>query len=370
MSETAKRHLRVSPLIFKYVMREFMVPLVCALAAFAFLFLVNNVFDDLPDFMSKDVPMRAVMAYFLSLQPHNLLNVIPISVLLAASFMTVMMGRNNELCAMRAAGMSLFTCALPVWLLALAACVCAVCIGEFWGPAGLQNAARIRREWLDSKKKAAETVAFCNIKENRDWYCRDLDLSDVLHHVVVRQYNEEGETLWILMAETATFRDDGVCVFKNGSRQEVGGGEARLLTSPVTFETFEFACQEKLRDIAEQGRLQEGVTTREALSILRSDVAPSPQMARHLRTQVWNNITFPLASLVGAFFGVALTIANQRSEIMKGFAGAIGILVMFYLVGQVFMVLGKNGWLPPFVAGGLPSLVFTGAGFAVMWRKQ
>ncbi|MBR5026427.1 MAG: LptF/LptG family permease [Victivallales bacterium] len=369
MSEAGKKRLRVSPLIFKYVLREFLIPLVCALAAFAFLFLVNNVFDDLPDFMSKDVPMRVVFAYFLSLQPHNLLNVIPISVLLAASFMTVMMGRNNELCAMRAAGMSLLTCALPVWIVALVACFCAICIGEFWGPAGLQNASRIRREWLDSKKKAAETVAFCNVKENRDWYCRDLDLADVMHDVVVRQYDEQGETQWVLMAETATFRDDGVCVFKNGSRQELGG-EAKMLTSPVTFETYEFACQEQLRDIAGQGRMQEGVTTREALSILRSDVAPSPQMARLLRTSVWNNITFPLASLVGAFFGVALTIANQRSEIMKGFAGAIGILVMFYLVGQVFMVLGKNGWLPPFVAGGLPSLVFTGAGFAVMWRKQ
>ena len=159
MSEAAKKHLRVSPLIFKYVLREFMIPLVCALAAFAFLFLVNNVFDDLPDFMSKNVPIRVVMAYFLSLQPHNLLNVIPISVLLAASFMTVMMGRNNELCAMRAAGMSLLTCALPVWLVACVACVCAICIGEFWGPAGLHNASRIRREWLDNKKKDVETVA-------------------------------------------------------------------------------------------------------------------------------------------------------------------------------------------------------------------
>ena len=369
MSEAAKKHLRVSPLIFKYILREFMIPLVCALAAFAFLFLVNNVFDDLPDFMSKNVPIRVVMAYFLSLQPHNLLNVIPISVLLAASFMTVMMGRNNELCAMRAAGMSLLTCALPVWLVACVACVCAICIGEFWGPAGLRNASRIRREWLDNKKKDVETVAFCNVKENRDWYCRDLDLADVMHDVVVRQYNEQGETQWVLMAETAEFRDDGVCVFKNGSRQELGIG-AKMLTSPVTFDTYEFSCQEHLRDIAGQGRMQDGVTTREAISILRSDVAPSPQMARLLRTAVWNNITFPLASLVGALFGVALTIANQRSEIMKGFAGAIGILVMFYLVGQVFMVLGKNGWLPPFIAGGLPSLVFTCAGLALMWRKQ
>ena len=62
MSEAAKKHLRVSPLIFKYVLREFMIPLACALAAFAFLFLVNNVFDDLPDFMSKNPTFPASSA--------------------------------------------------------------------------------------------------------------------------------------------------------------------------------------------------------------------------------------------------------------------------------------------------------------------
>ncbi|MCR4575988.1 MAG: LptF/LptG family permease [Lentisphaeria bacterium] len=370
MSTEIPKHLHVSPLIFKYVLREFTIPLICALAAFAFLFLVNNVFDDLPDFMSKNVPMRVVLGYFLSLQPHNLLNVIPISVLLAASFMTVMLGRSNELCAMRAAGMSLFTCALPVWILALVASICTICIGEFWGPAGLQNAARIRREWLDSKKQAVESLAFRNLQENRDWYCQDLDLADVMHHVIVRQYNEEGETQWMLIAETAKFRDDGICVFKNGSRQKVGAGGENLLMPPEIFETYELNCKERLKDIAEQGHLQDSVTTREALSILRSEITPSPQVARHLRTAVWNNLTFPLASLVGALFGVALTIANQRSEIMKGFAGAIGVLVLFYIVAQVFMVFGKNGWLPPFIAGGFPALVFTFIGFAVMWRKQ
>jgi lipopolysaccharide export LptBFGC system permease protein LptF len=34
------------------------------------------------------------------------------------------------------------------------------------------------------------------------------------------------------------------------------------------------------------------------------------------------------------------------------------------------MVMGKNGWLPAFVAGALPSLTFTAAGIVTMWRKQ
>ena len=93
-------------------------------------------------------------------------------------------------------------------------------------------------------------------------------------------------------------------------------------------------------------------------------------MAQRLRTILWYNLTFPLASLVAAMFGFSMTIANQRSGIMRGFACAVGMLVLFYIVGQVFFVIGKNGWLPPFVAGALPALAFMAGGVANVWRKQ
>ena len=65
-----------------------------------------------------------------------------------------------------------------------------------------------------------------------------------------------------------------------------------------------------------------------------------------------------------------MTITGQRSEAMRGFAGAVGLLVLYYIVGQVLFVAGKNGWLPPFVAGALPNLLFTTAGAFLVWRRQ
>ncbi len=361
---------RPSRIIFKHVFREFTIPFVCALAAFAFLFLVNDVFDDLPDFMSKDVPFRAIAAYFLSLQPNNLVNVIPISVLLAASFMTVMLGRNNELCAMRAAGMSLMTCAIPVWIWAVIAALCVVGIGEAWGAAGLNNAENIRKKYLEKKKSKPNAIAFSNKDAKRDWYCSEINEAGQLRNIVVRQFDDSGRTEWLLTATTATFKD-GTCTFKDGSIQRHLQSVDESIAIPATpFKEYKLECRETPEDLMQQGRLDEAISTRDAWRMLTAEIKPSRQVERHLKTIVWHNLTFPLASLVGALFGVALTIANQRSEIMKGFAGAIGILVLFYLVGQVSLVLGKNGWLPPFVAGGLPSLLFTTSGMVLMWRKQ
>ena len=55
---------------------------------------------------------------------------------------------------------------------------------------------------------------------------------------------------------------------------------------------------------------------------------------------------------------------------VRGFAAAVAMLVLFYLIGQFTMVMGKNGWLPPFLAGAGTNLAFTAAGIVAMWKKQ
>ena len=80
----APAHRRLSPSILRYFAASFATPLACALIAFAVLFLVNDVFDDLGDFMGKNVPATVTMTYFLACQPQNFVHVAPISTLLAA----------------------------------------------------------------------------------------------------------------------------------------------------------------------------------------------------------------------------------------------------------------------------------------------
>ena len=151
MAKDATISRRISPCVLAYIARNFAMPYVGAIIGFMALFmLVDSINGDMRDFLEENtkikrelvaepatqltdkadkavsekdragrrelIPWSVILTYLLAKQPQNLTYVIPFASLLAASFMTMMLGKNSELTAMRAAGMSLFTCCLPVWV--------------------------------------------------------------------------------------------------------------------------------------------------------------------------------------------------------------------------------------------------------------
>ena len=109
---------------------------------------------------------------------------------------------------------------------------------------------------------------------------------------------------------------------------------------------------------------------RELYRALQGKVGISGQAAKQVRCFLWHRLTFPLGSLIAALFGVALTIANDRMGLMRGFASAVFLLVCFYLVGQLGLNFGIHGWLSPFIGGALSNLCFLAAALCTIWRRQ
>ena len=368
MRQMASEKRHISKILFWHVSREFLIPFACSVLAFAFLFMVNNIFDDLKAFSAHKAPMDAFVMYIIALQPHNLLNVVPVSVLLATSFMTVMLGRNNELCAMRTAGLSLAVCAIPVWIYSAVACLLVAAISESWGERCLEYASEIKVKYGIQSHRQLAPIAFSNALIHRDWALLPNRGTDVFSDVVIRQYDDDGNTVSILAAKSASGNEKGIWTFENGVQQAFDKRGVTVSSEP--FKRLELTLTETPRDLREVISPMQTITFMQAYRLLHRPTPPTEKMAHRLRTILWYNLTFPLASLVAAMFGFSMTIANQRSGIMRGFACAVGMLVLFYIVGQVFFVIGKNGWLPPFVAGAMPSLAFMAGGVANVWRKQ
>ncbi len=356
---------RQSIILTKYMFKGFLLPFACALLGFAALFLLNNFFDDISDFMNAQVPIGTTIRYFLLKQPANLTNVIPISALLAASFMTLMMGRHNELTALRAAGLSLGACMIPVWCLAVVASLTVFAINESWGPACAKQAEQIDRLMIHTKRKEGQ-VSFHHPVENRDWSFSKLAPDGTGENLILRQAPRNGQKGWLLTAKNTRFQD-GEWILNNGFLQEEGENGKIIHT---TFEERRLTISETPADILAHSKNWELATIRELLVLLKSDILSDANSRATLRTLIWHRLFFPLAAIIAALFGVSLTIATDRSGLMKGFASAVFLLVFYYLVAQFFLVLGKNGYLPPFLAGAFPALAFLAAAITVVWRKQ
>jgi len=355
-----------------HIFKEFILPFACALLAFSLLFLLNDVFDDVSDFSGKGVPGKVIFVYFLCKLPLNLVHVIPISVLLATSFMTIMLGKNNELYAMRSAGLSLAVCAVPVWLTAFLCSLVIWGISEKAGPLCQKAVLDIQKQWLEnSTEKASSPLVFQYPAEGRAWFFNRFNPQGKSQGVVVRQSNSEGLTTWVLSCQQAEFRQKR-WVFQQGEMFHFTLDENQKPQRglPEKFDLREEHFIESPFQIHEQSKPLENLNLGEIRRMLRSGLLNSLRTENRLRAMFWHRLTFPLASLVGALFGFALSLSNGRSGCMKGFATAVGMLVLFFILGQLFLVLGKNDWVPPFVAGAFFPLAFFFAGMILVYRRQ
>jgi len=378
VSESPSRRRRGSPLLFGHVLREFMVPLVCCLLGFTALFLFNSVFDDIPDFLRRPAtaaggPSWEVPLYFVLTQPANLLNVLPMSVLLAGSFLISLMGKHHELVAVRAAGISLTRMALPIWLVASALCGVSFVIGEWVVPDCTARAQDIRERWTSSRTRLRRQarLVYHSRETRRDWFFETFDAEAVHAGVFVKQFTLDDSIDWELRAARARYAD-GIWVFEDC---EV------VPFDPTTQLPLEDQAQrqavwprpdltETPDRIVHQVRPVEGLSVRQIRATLRANPDLPPQVRASLRSTIGFRLSFSLACLVGALYGVGLSVTRERGSAMRGFAYAVGLMVAYTMVAQLGLVLARKGLGPPWLGSVVPTLAFLAAGVVIMHRRR
>ena len=236
----------------------------------------------------------------------------------------------------------------------------------------------MQNQWLEDKPvNQQRQLLFHNYAGRRSWFFQDFQPLGRSAAVVLRQYHPDGRTAWVLTAEQAVWQQgqdgaDGIWEFQHGQvyNYEYSGQGIPKRELTESFASWKKTLPETPSDIGEQSKNLEMLTMGEIRSILASGSLNSEKNRNLLSVLFWHRLSFPLASLIGALFGFALTMAEGRAGVMRGFASAVGLLVLFYVVGQFTLVLGKNGYLPPFVAGALPELLFLGAGIFMVYKRQ
>ncbi|MCK5802801.1 MAG: LptF/LptG family permease [Lentisphaeria bacterium] len=367
---------RVSSILFWYISREFLLPLGCCLIAFAALFLVRDVFDVLGDFLEAKEQGRAVLGDFLryfALQlPVNLPNVLPMSVLLAASFMVGMLTRHHELTALRAGGLSLLTCGLPIWLSSLALSGVVLLLSECFAPGCEDKAQQMLRTWTESEEHRAEhtQLAFSNPDAHRDWFFESFHREGRQSGVLVKQFRPDNTTEWELRAAWA-IHANGSWAFHNGLLSRFDP-EGRL---PIgEDEVFEIRRMPDLDEtplrILNQLRPVDELSVARMLRVMEMNPSMPPRARSTLVATIWFRLTFPLSCLIGALLGVGMTIRHERTGVLGGFALAVGLMVVYYVASHVFLMLGRNGYVPCPVGGALPTLLFLVYSAWGMYRKR
>ena len=368
--ETSKgRRFGYLSVLDKYMFREFMIPFSVLCFTFILLFLIGDLFNDLPDFLGykgSDGFSKAVR-YFTLKMPGNIRFVFPISVLLSCMYTIANMGRTREITAMRASGISTIRCGGAIFV--VAGIVTAV---NFWFNETVvpkcSMEANILLETLENPnydRTMYNMLQYRSADKQRDWLLQNLNENGEWEKIILKKFSTKtsgGKNIrkleWELLADKAAYdRDKQVWVFTN-----VRETKYIPFAGPARFSKQKEFTKESIPET--EDHIQNAVKPPDELSSadLIGILSNNKHMAKTLRniyeTLLYYRLSFPWVCFLCVCLGLPLAVKNERAGIFLSIVTAVAAIVIFQMMTEVFLVLGKQGYLPPIVGGVGPTFAF------------
>ena len=365
------------PVLDGYILRSFMIPFGILLFAFTLLFIIMDMYNEIGDFLDNKAPLSVSVRFFALKIPGNIRFILPITVLLACMYALANLGRNRELTAIRASGISLMRCGVPIFAVGFCVMLVNFYFNEKLVPETTRQAEIVQRT-VNNPKYVEETNArlqFHSGDRLRSWYFGQFDDDDFQEKVKLKifEINPESNKKRILVrtieAEKTRFVPGTGWEFYNAEIHEYSedglpGDAITPDSNPLIFSEEEIP--DKPSVIVKSVIEPDALSSLEIISILRDNPNMAVNLRRIYKSILYNRLAFPWACFLCAFFALPLATKNERSGIFTAIALAVGIAVLYQVINEIFMVAGKNGYIPPILAGLSPTFIFGAYGIYLL----
>lgn len=350
----------------RYIFREFMIPFSVLCFTFIILFVIGDLFDDLPDFLEHKASFALSVQYFSMKIPGNIRFILPISVLLSCMYTVANMGRTREITAMRASGISTLRCGGAIF--AVAAVVTAV---NFWFNETVVPKCTMEAELIHHSldkpnydRTMYNMLQYRSSDKSRDWLLQSLNEDGEWENIILKNYKVErvgGKSHrnleWELMAEKAVYDPNRGWTFYN-VRQTKYVPFASPTKNFVKITYGKSVIPETEIQIQNAIKPPEDLASADLLGILRNN----PHMAKSLKnmyaTLLYYRLSFPFVCFLCVCLGLPLAVKNERSGIFLSIIAAVGTIVIFQVLTEICLILGQQGFVPPIIGGAGPTFAF------------
>jgi len=365
------------PILDLYVLKEFLIPLSALILAFSILFLIGDMFNDLGEFFEYKAPASVAFQYFMLKMPGNIRFILPISVLLACMYTMANFGRNREVTAMRASGISLLRCGGSIYF-----CAFIITLVIFWFNEALVPYTERESDIVYhrmSKPGYAQDMLMLQYRSSdklRDWLFRSFDADGVQKEVILKRYvkADDGKKhiIWDIHADEARYIPNvgwefhGVTKTPYSSTLHIAGGTESIPVMRMSSEEM----PETPELIMNAVKPPEDLPSIAIIEILCSNKDMAPSLKHTYKTVLYFRLAFPWACFLGVFLGLPLAAKNERGGIFLSIAIAVGVVVVYQMLTQIFLVLGKQGVVPPIIGGLAPTVSFMVFGWFFVIKRS
>ncbi len=354
-------------ILWKYLIKSFLQVFYLALGGFVVIYLVIDLFEKIDNLIEAHVTASGILVYFLSRIPIIVMEGIPMAILIAAIISVGLLGKNNELVALKASGVNLLRCILPILTVALLLSSVDFMFNQTLVPYCIKKANTI---WQKKSKKGGQSAA---VAQGRIW-CRSENVilnadyfdkrNNLLKKVTLFVFDPEFNLVRRLDAREALWSgEDWIFVKgldqwkKSDNTWVVTPFKARILpleVNPVSFATVE--------------RLPDEMTFLELYDYVKR-LQKEGYDTTYYNLKLHTKVSFPVTGIVLALLGISIAfLLGQHSSIPLGVALATALAFVYLVIFQFSISLGESGVLPSIIAAWLGNVMFCMVGFFLLLR--
>ena len=363
-------------ILFRYVFREFCVPLAYCLTGFLSVYVLFELFGVFNRMMEAKPGWGKIIIYFAGYLSPYIEWLVPACLMLAALYTMWSFCRHSELIAMRASGVGFFAIVRPMLVVALLMAVFVGWVNEAFVPRYAQwakqfRAARFKQADMDLE----DNIVYHNVKASRIWNVGAVmnETATALEDVSISEDWPTGGRKRTIKAPRAEYLDGEWWLMRPVSFHfDIRGNEIPSPTPELermAFRRFpEFG--EVPRDFILQNRSSEYYSTADRRRFLATHPNMTAKFRREMEYDLWAQIASPLACIVITLFAIPAGVATGRQSVFKGILGALGMFFAFYALTIGCLVLARLGYLPAVLAAFLPDVVFLAIGIVLFHHQR
>lgn len=370
-------------ILSRYVLREFLTPVVYCFLAFASLHLIFELFGEIDKMFQAKPPAIYILKYIGGFLAHDLQWLITPSLLLGGLYAMWQLARHSEITAMRASGIGFSTIVSPMLGVAVLFSALTFVCSEYYAPNAIYEAEVIKNSNFTTDAGIfLENVPYNNVAKRRDWQIGEfLTVDNTLKDVRITWTDEGGHKEQVLEAPFGMFRD-GVWWFENAT---VSRFEKHTINDVTTAQNPYYTYSRELLLMPELDETprdfiiehtQKGINPSTEMLSIRDMVRyleVRPSLADKVRRtwiyEIVNRFVAPLAAFFITLFAVPAGVATGRQSVFSGVVMAILLFIGYYALTLFCGVQAKGGTIPIWLGVTFPNLVILSAGL-YLFRKH
>ncbi|MEO0205189.1 MAG: LptF/LptG family permease [candidate division WOR-3 bacterium] len=344
--------------IYRYVLSNFLRHLLFTLLILIFIYIIINLFDNLGRYLSRNIPFKDVLLYYLYLVPSYTVLLVPVAAIVGVFFIFGYMTKYRELLALKTQGMDINNLFILIIIAGFFICVLTFVFQEtvvIWAQARLTRH-RITR--IDKRPLPSETRRsnFFYYGEN-DWI------------YYIKEFNPKDSTLKNIMLwkidtrQRITKRIDAMAgkyvnswQFTDVTIREFDTLDNEIINHHKVLDLPEL--KEKPIDFSRLPKPVEEMSFSELSHFVRKRLRAGEDVAKE-NVELNYRFSFPLITLILLLICLPISVVLRRGGIAIGLGISIVLAFVYWGLIQSCRAYGYTGIMTPFIAAWLPNIIFT-----------